>query len=76
MRNFVRILAWIPCAFFVCVLSLDCAFNKPLEPQASVNVPGMRKIPANGKSFLQGANDSLASIDDLEKPPMEARLQL
>ena len=72
MRNFIRILAWIPCAFFVCVFSLDCAFNKPLEPQAAVSVPGMRKILANGKSFLQGANDSLASIDDLEKPPMEA----
>ncbi len=30
----------------------------------------MQKILAAGKSFLQGANDTFASVADLEKPPM------
>jgi uncharacterized protein (TIGR02171 family) len=48
-----------------------CSPNKPLTttPDTSFH-PGMKKILAAGKSFVQGANDTFASVADLEKPPM------
>jgi uncharacterized protein (TIGR02171 family) len=56
-----------------CAMFFLCAPDKPSnESNNSLNsdYPGMRKIFSAGKSFLQGANDSLASVSDWEKPLM------
>jgi uncharacterized protein (TIGR02171 family) len=52
------------------IMIFHCSPNKPLPSHDTSFHPGMRKISANGKSFLQGANDTFASVADLEKPPM------
>jgi uncharacterized protein (TIGR02171 family) len=48
-------------------LLLFCSPDSPVTNSANVH-PGMRKISSAGKSFLQGANDPVAGID--EKPRM------
>ncbi|HAJ80218.1 MAG TPA: hypothetical protein DCO75_10665 [Fibrobacteres bacterium] len=50
-----------------CTVFFLCAPNKSSnESNNTLNsdYPGMRKILSAGKSFLQGANDSLASVAD------------
>ena len=52
-------------------LGLNCSPNKPLTSQApDPAVAGMHFINAAGKSFLQGAHDSLAGVD--EQPVMQS----
>ena len=56
---------------FSCSLFIICSPNKTVVSAGpSFRPAGMVKIPAAGKSFLQGANDTLASVSDFEKPPM------
>ena len=53
------------------VIILGCAPDKAKDHD-TVIVPGMIEVTSAGKSFLQGANDSDASIRDLEKPAMQS----
>jgi uncharacterized protein (TIGR02171 family) len=50
-------------ALLICLFLVYCV-RKPLTPQENVTITGMRKISANGKSFLQGANDSVATSNE------------
>jgi uncharacterized protein (TIGR02171 family) len=64
----VFLLQMIACSIVVFLLSVGCSPNRLAAPGQLHPVPGMNKIGAAGKSFLQGAADSNASGD--EKPVM------